>query len=163
MKAAVLCNGPSRILYKNIGYDYVIGCNFPWTTVNSTMIMDIQVIKKWLKNKMPIVPMWVSKHAWRSVHHTDRKIIGNNFLGLIEQQKEFDSCGHVALSKVIELGYTHIDIYGCDAYFEDIIDSYTHQYVTNISSKLHKRMEDWRKRWDEIVQSHENININFKR
>lgn len=163
MKAAVLCNGPSRILYKNTGYDYIIGCNFPWTNVDSTVILDIQVVHKWLKDKMQPVPIWFSRHAWRECHHRDRNYFKDYFLGLVDQQKDFDSCGHVATRKVIELGYTDIDIYGCDSYFENKIDSYTHQYVANISPKLIKQMEGWRKRWDALVESNDHINITLIR
>jgi hypothetical protein len=58
MKCAVLCNGPSRFDYQpSTEYDYVIGCNVPWTDVDATVIVDEVVVERWSKqpdlNKLP--------------------------------------------------------------------------------------------------------------
>ena len=39
MKGAVVANGPSRTRFNSSdGYNYTIGCNIPWTKVDSTVI-----------------------------------------------------------------------------------------------------------------------------
>lgn len=58
MKAALLCNGPSRVAFKSrLGYNYVIGCNIPWTEVDSTVIFDVEVLNHmWEKSLTPVSP-----------------------------------------------------------------------------------------------------------
>jgi len=112
MKAAVLCNGPSRILFTEPDrYSYLIGCNIPWRQVNSTVVLDIGVVAKWYKHQFPNVPTWFSEHAWLETKFRDRNFFMNSFLGLVKPLPEYDSSGHVACSKVIELGYKQIDIF----------------------------------------------------
>jgi hypothetical protein len=162
VKAAVLCNGPSRKLYGEIKYDYVIGCNFPWTTVDATVVLDIDIIRKWSKDLSMIQsPVYFSSHAWSATDKRMRAKIKHLFKGVMEQEMVFDSCGHAATRKVIELGYDEIDVYGCDSYFENKIDSYTHQYVANISPQVMKQMVGWRERWNKMILNNPSIKINI--
>jgi hypothetical protein len=162
MKAAVLCNGPSRILFTEPDrYSYLIGCNIPWRQVNSTVVLDIGVVAKWYKHQFPNVPTWFSEHAWRETKFKDRNFFMNSFLGLVKPLPEYDSSGHVACSKVIELGYKQIDIFGCDSWFTDTTDSYTHQYVDGRPSDRSKHIVGWRKRWNSIIESNPDVVINF--
>ena len=162
MKAAVLCNGPSRVAFNSaLGYNYVIGCNIPWTEVNSTVVLDIGVVQQWHKRKLPNVPTWFSEHAWRETKFKDRNYFLSSFLGLVKPLPEYDSSGHVACSKVIELGYTEIDIYGCDSWFKPDTDSYTHQYVDGRPQDRSKHIVGWRKRWETIITSHPEVKITF--
>lgn len=162
MKAAVLCNGPSRSLFVEPDrYDYIIGCNFPWTKVDSTVVLDIGVVQQWFKRKMPPVPTWFSRHAWRETNFTSRAYFRDSFLDLVDPLPEYDSSGHVACSKVIELGYNEIDIYGCDSWWEDVTDSHTHQYVDGRPSDRTKHIIGWRNRWKAIISSKPDVVINF--
>lgn len=164
MKAAVLCNGPSRKDFDgSVRYDYRIGCNIPWTKVDATVVLDIDVVDKWLKNKIPNAPTWFSEHAWRETKFKDRNYFKDSFLGIVKPLPEYDSSGHVACSKAIELGYTEIDIYGCDSWFTDITDSYTHQYTDTRPKDRSKHIIGWRARWNTIINANPNVVINFIR
>jgi hypothetical protein len=164
MKAAVLCNGPSRIDYnENMKYDYVMGCNIPWATVNATVVLDIGVVDKWLKNKIPNVPTWFSEHAWRETKFKDRSYFMKSFLGIVKPLPEFDSSGHVACSKLIHLGYKEINIYGCDSWFTEVTDSCTHHYVDTRPTDTSHHIVGWRKRWNDIIDANPDVRITFIR
>lgn len=163
MRAALLCNGPSRSLYTDsTKYDYVIGCNVPWSKVDSTVVIDNEVVQKWYKVKNLIsVPTWFSENAWRETRFKERKFFEPFFLGLVKQLPEHDSCGHVACRKLIEMNYTNIDIYGCDACFDYDNSSYTHQWVDTRFVDKKKQIDGWRKHWNMIMHSHSDVQINF--
>jgi hypothetical protein len=163
MKAGVLCNGNSRSLFSSVdGYDYLIGCNIPWRQVDANVILDIQVVQKWYKQKELInAPTYFSEPAWRETRFKERKFFEPYFLGLVKQLPEHDSCGHVACRKVIELGYIEIDIYGCDSWFEYNNDSNTHQWVDSRSIDSKKQIDAWRKNWNKIIDNHPDVKINF--
>jgi hypothetical protein len=76
---------------------------------------------------------------------------------------EYDSSGHVACSKLIELGYTEIDIFGCDSWFEDVTDSYTHQFTDTRPKDRSKHIVGWRKRWETIMAGNPEVKFNFIR
>jgi hypothetical protein len=163
MKAAVLCNGPSRVAFQGKeGYDYVIGCNIPWCgEVDSTVVLDVGVVAKWWKEKLPKIPTWFSEHAWRETKFRNRDYFMESFLGLVKPLPEYDSSGHVACSKLIELGYKEIDIYGCDSWFTEMTDSYTHQFVDSRPSDTSKHIVGWRKRWNTIIDGNPEVKITF--
>lgn len=162
MKAAVLCNGPSRSLFTSSdGYNYLIGCNIPWRQVDSTVVLDVGVVVKWHKHQLPNVPTWFSEHAWRETKFKDRNFFKDSFLGLVKPLPEYDSSGHVACSKVIELGYKEIDIFGCDSWFTSNTDSITHKYWDTRPSNTDKHVEGWRKRWNSIITNNPDVTINF--
>jgi hypothetical protein len=164
MKAAVLCNGPSRVDYQpSTEYNYIMGCNIPWTRVDATVVLDIGVVDKWLKHKIPQTPTWFSEHAWRETKFKDRNYFKDSFLGLVKPLPEYDSSGHVACSKLIELGYTEIDIFGCDSWFEDVTDSYTHQFTDTRPQDRSKHIVGWRKRWKTIMDGNPDVKLNFIR
>jgi hypothetical protein len=162
MKAAVLCNGPSRSLFVSTDeYDYLIGCNIPWRQVDSTVVLDVGVVAKWHQYKLPNVPTWFSEHAWRETKFKDRDFFKDSFLGLVKPLPEYDSSGHVACSKVIELGYTEIDIFGCDSWFTSNTESATHRYWDTRPSNTDKHVVGWRKRWNSIITNNPDVKINF--
>lgn len=156
MKCAVLCNGPSRIDYKpSSGYNYVIGCNIPWTKVDATVVLDVNVLDRW---KSPC-NFYSSVSAWRELRNRDR--FTDYFLGFINTELEYDSAGHAACRKVLEMNPTVINIYGCDSWFVNNTDSYTHQYVDSRAEDMTKNVSVWRSRWYTLMDSHKNIEFNF--
>ena len=162
MKAALLCNGPSRVVFQpSLEYNYLIGCNIPWTEVDSTVVLDVGVVQQWFKRKIKPVPTWFSRHAWRETNFTNRKYFQESFLGLVDPLPQYDSSGHVACSKLIELGYKQIDIYGCDSWWSDVTNSHTHQYTDTRPENTSKHIVGWRKRWNTIISSNEEVNITF--
>lgn len=166
MKCAVLCNGPSRVDYQpSSDYEYIIGCNIPWTKVDATVILDINVVKYWHKNPGAInVPAYFSEHAWRETRFADRDFFKPYFIDLVKPLPEYDSSGHVACSLVINKGYKQIDIYGCDSWFESTTESYTHEYIDSRATRDSKKhVIGWRNRWQNIMNGHPDVQINFIR
>ena len=167
MKCAVLCNGPSRVDYRpSTEYNYVIGCNVPWTDVDATVVLDENVIERWSKEPDLIkVPAYFSRKAWM---YTDeikkRDFFIPYMIEIIDILPEFDSSGHNAVSCMIRKGYTEIDIYGCDSWFDQTIVSYTHQYFKNLNpDDSKKHVNGWRKRWNNIMAGNPEVKLNFIR
>lgn len=163
MKTAVLGNGPSRTLFKDPQrYDYIIGCNIPWTSVHSTVVLDAEVVRYWIQHKLPTVPIYFSESAWRETRVKDRNYFIDAFLELVKPYVDYDSSAHVACRKVIQLGATEIDIYGCDSWFTTNTDSYTRSFFEDSTDKS-KHVYGWRNRWQDIIDSNPNVKINFIR
>jgi hypothetical protein len=156
MKCAVLCNGGSRSLFTSPDrYSYLIGCNIPWRQVNATVVIDVNVLEKW---KDPC-PFYSSINAWRELHK--RQKFEQYFLGFVNTFSEHDSSGHAATRKVIELGYNEIDIYGCDSWFNDNTESFTHQWVDSRLIDSSRQVGIWRQRWNDIIVNNPDVVINF--
>jgi hypothetical protein len=156
MKTAILCNGPSRNLYSDSSkYNYVIGCNIPWTKVNSTVIMDAGVLEKW---EMPCA-FYSSDRAWREFRKRDR--FKDHLIEIFPARLDNPTSGHAALQIVISLGATKVDIYGCDSWLTDNTDSYTHQWVDSRAIDMSKQVSVWRQKWNEIISNNPDISINF--
>jgi len=163
MRAAVLCNGPSKVAYPGrMGYNYVIGCNIPWTEVDANIITDHQIVKRWIKNHDLIkAPTYFSESAWRETSFKDRQFFQQYFLGLVYRHWDYDSSGHHACVKAIELGYKEIDIYGCDSWFSMDTSSSTHKYVDSRPQNTDKHVIGWRERWNQIIDAHPEVSISF--
>jgi hypothetical protein len=156
MKCAVLCNGDSRSVFTSTDkYNYLIGCNIPWRQVDATVILDVNVLDKWNEP----CPFYSSVSAWRELHKRER--FEQHFLGFVDTFAEYDSSGHAATRKVIELGYKEIDIYGCDSWFTNDTESYTHQWVDGRAIDMNKQISVWRARWYELMAKHPDVKINF--
>jgi hypothetical protein len=163
MRAAVLCNGPSRVNYKSrLGYDYVIGCNIPWTEVDANVIIDNHIVIRWAKNHDLIkAPTYFSEMAWRETCFKDRQFFMPYFLGLVYRHWDYDSSGHHAAVKAIELGHKQIDIYGCDSWWSMDTSSATHKYHDSRPQNTDKHVIGWRQRWNQIINNHQDVKITF--
>jgi hypothetical protein len=166
MKCAVLCNGPSRILYgPSAEYGFVIGCNIPWTVVDATVVLDEQIVRLWAKNPDLItVPTYFSVKAWQETDAVKKRDFFRPFLiKTINSKYSYDSSGHNAVEQVIDKGYTDIDIFGCDSWFSEIGISYTRTHIKDggIVNGDMKHIEGWRNRWKEIMDKHPEVNLNF--
>jgi hypothetical protein len=165
-KVAVLCNGPSRSLYDpSKEYEYRIGCNIPWTTVNSTVIADEHVLRVIARdNTLLNCPAWFSEESWRATDEWKvRDYINNNkfFLGFIKRGEGLSS-GNIACGKLIELGYTDIDIYGADAFWtlehHNGVKSYTREFLPDPVSN---NTLSWRLTWQKMIKNNPNVTFNF--
>jgi hypothetical protein len=158
MKTALLCNGPSRELYQSDeSYKYIIGCNIPWTRVNSTVVMDVGVLEKFDSTCFIIV----SRKAWLECPMKFRNKLIGQIIGMFDPYPEYDSAGHAACRKLLELGSTEINIYGCDSWFTNNTESYTHQYVDGRSVDMSKNVSVWRARWYELMAKNSQVKFNF--
>lgn len=167
MKCAVLCNGPSRVSYQSReGYDFVIGCNIPWTEVDATVVVDEEIIRLWAATPTLItVPTYFGDKAWR---YTDsirkRDVFQPYFAGLMKVDTSYPSSGHVAADVALQKGATEIDIYGCDSWFKESVDSYTEAYVPSGPNKEVRRaprVRGWRERWNRMIEGNPTVQINF--
>lgn len=165
MKAAVLCNGPSRVVYKGRDdYDYVMGCNIPWSEdVDATTIIDVPVVDRWFKEKHLVqCPVYFSRNAWRGCINKRREFFKPFMKSLIDTLPEFDSSGHNAVKVVLSLGASQIDIYGCDSMFKLTTTSYTNSFVHREPYKsVEKQIDGWKKNWNSIISNHPDVRFNF--
>lgn len=158
MKTALLCNGPSRVLYEpKVPYSYVIGCNIPWTKVDSTVIMDVGVLERITDPCL----MFISRKAWIECPTKIKDSLIGYVAGLFDAYPDYDSAGHAACRKLVELGATEINIFGCDSWFTNNTESYTHQYVDSRSEDMTKNVSVWRARWYNLISSNPTISFNF--
>ena len=166
MKCAVLCNGPSRILYEpSAKYGFVIGCNIPWTVVDATVVLDEQIVRLWAKNPDLItVPTYFSVKAWQETDAVKKRDFFRPFLiKTINPKYPYHSSGHNAVEQVIDKGYTDIDIFGCDSWFSRVGRSYTRTHIKDggVVDGDMRSIEGLRNRWKEIMDKHPEVNLNF--
>jgi hypothetical protein len=171
MRAALLCNGPSRVAFKNKEeYNYVMGCNIPWTDVDGTVMVDIGVARYYATHDQPDYELFLNEVCWNTLKGFKRSgvkltsyLLAENKLGrIIENAKPFYSSGHMAALELIRIGATEIDIYGCDSYYEDTVESFTWSLLPSHSSEKHraKQVIEWRKNWASI-EGQNKVKLNF--
>lgn len=164
MKVAVLCNGPSREIFRDsLEYEFVIGCNIPWTVVDATVILDVEVIHYLSKHPELInIPAYFSRKAWMITDEIKkRKFFDPYLIELVDDPKyPYHSAGHIAVEAMIRKGATEIDVFGCDSRFTPTLESYTHQYV-DTSDETKRCIEGWNIGWDYIIENNPSIKINF--
>ena len=163
-KVAVLCNGPSRSAYDpSKEYAYRIGCNIPWTKVDCTVILDPQMANL-IASDMSLIDckIYFSENAWE--HVKDKSVFKDVFLGTIAKTKKGMSSGHLACSKILELGYTDIDIYGADAMTtgdirsNNVRKSYTRKFLDSDGINM---SPNWRTNWNRLIEQYPNVKFNF--
>lgn len=170
MKAAVLCNGPSRVVYQpSDDYQLVMGCNIPWTKTDATCIVDDVVVMKWNEQRELVnTKVYFSIEAWRKACELDQPFFEQFYAGEVKHGNHYDSSGHTAVRTVLGLGYTEIDIYGCDAYFKQNVESYTSNFITrdtSPNSELRKveRAKGWKVQWNIMIEANRHVKFNFIR
>jgi hypothetical protein len=169
---AVLGNGPSRKFYDpSKEYNYRLGCNIPWADVDATTALDENIIDLWSKDYNLIkVPTFFSEKAWQYADQPHFKqfkefILEKNFLVKLIQQvpSHHESSGNTAARMLVELGYTNIDIYGCDAYFTEThgwnTQSYTRNWITGVD--MVNNSYKWKLCWDRYISEHPEVTFNF--
>jgi len=167
MKCAVLCNGPSRDVYTgDTQYEYVVGCNSPWTRVDATVVLDESMIDAWYKNRSLItVPVYFSKHSFAYACTLDQPFFSQYLLQEVVPESNHHSSGHVALEILLEKGYQEIDVYGCDSWYRKDASSYTRNIIPldspNREIRDHGKLIGWKARWQDIIDKHPSVNINF--
>lgn len=167
MKGAVLANGPSRIIFSNYGgYNYTIGCNIPWTKVDSTVILDGNVIQRWSRDlKLISCPAFFTTRAWRVADEVKiREYILDNglFIDMIPDFPEFFSAGHVAAQIMCDNDFTELDIFGVDSMFKDTVESFTNTLVDDYNPDSEKqRIVNWRLNWDKLQNDYPEVTFNF--
>jgi hypothetical protein len=169
MKAAVVCNGPSRFAFnEKLEYNYTIGCNIPWTKVDATVILDGNVVERWSRDLSLIsCPAFFTARAWRSTdEYKIREYILNNnlFIDLMPDVREFFSAGHVAAQIMCENDFTELDIYGVDSLFKDTVESFTNTLVHDHNPDSERqRIVHWRLNWDRLQNDYPEVTFNFIR
>jgi len=169
MKAAVICNGPSRFAFQeSLEYNYVIGCNIPWIKVDATVILDGNIIHKWAQDlKLISCPVFFTTRAWRITDEVKiREYIENNnlFIDLMPDYPEHFSSGHIAALIMCENDFTELDIFGVDSMFKDTVESFTNTLVYDHNpDSEQQRIVAWRKYWDKLQNDYPDVTFNFIR
>ena len=167
MKAAVVCNGPSRFAFPGkLAYNYTIGCNIPWTNVDSTVILDGNVIHRWVKDPTLIsCPAFFTTRSWRiagEIKFRDYIVDNNLFIDLMTDYPEFYSAGHVAALIMCENDFTELDIFGVDSMFKDTVESFTNTLIDDHNpDSEQQRIVNWRLNWDKIQNDYPEVTFNF--
>jgi hypothetical protein len=167
MKAAIIGNGPSRLAFTSSNqYSYTIGCNIPWTTVDSTVILDSNVIERWARDlKLISCPAFFTARSWRTTDEIKIRdyIINNNlFIELISDYPEFYSAGHIAAQIMCKKEFTELDLYGIDSMFTNTVKSFTNTLVHDKNpDSEHQRIVNWRKNWDKLQNDYPDVIFNF--
>lgn len=162
MKVAVLCNGPSRVLWNGDStYDLLIGCNIPWTSVDYTVVLDSEVVQVMLKDPSQIkYKIYFGHRAWSFIESIRKqKVFDQYSLGVRYVEKNYHSSGHVAAEIALERGATQIDVYGCDSYWSNDVSTYTRNFVDWYGTKVDETVAGWRSRW--ITMQQENPKVKF--
>jgi hypothetical protein len=165
MRCAVLCNGPSRTDYEpSTEYGFIIGCNIPWTKVDATVILDDEIIYHLAKYPELIIPSYFARKAWMLTDGIKkRKLFEPYLIELIDPNYPWHSAGHIAVEIMITKGFTEIDIFGCDSWFENTLESYTHKYSDTSASNVNACITGWKTRWNKIMIDSPEVKLNFIR
>jgi hypothetical protein len=167
MRGAVVGNGPSRNIFSNYGgYNYIIGCNIPWTKVNATVILDGNVIERWSRDLNLIsCPAFFTRKSWMTTDEVKiREYILNNglFIDMIPDPPEFFSAGHIAAKLMCKMNYTELDIFGIDSLFKNTVESFTNTLVDDYNpDSENQRIVNWRVNWDKLQNEYPNVIFNF--
>ena len=167
MKVAVLGNGKSRFLFANPKeYDYIIGCNIPWTDVDSTVIIDEKVVEFLYKNKEKHnyhQNTIFSRKSWTRVVELQAETYFSPMLNsIVEMSEGIDSSAHIALKYALTFdNVSSVHVYGCDSRWIDNISSRTHHYVNNKPPNQAATVGLWISRCDDIIQGNKNVEIVF--
>jgi hypothetical protein len=170
MRVAILGNGPSRNSYlEHKGeYDFVIGCNIPWTEVDMTVILDVDVAQEMIRHyqngnpNLVTCPIKFGWFAWDWLQSCRKDRHWRHlFTGFIKP-KHRESSGHIAAQVAIEKGATEIDLYGIDSWFEETVESHTHSIVKDTNADI-KTVPDWRDNWNKFIRANPEVKVEFKR
>lgn len=166
MKIAVLGNGASRIFFTDPSrYDYIIGCNIPWTEVDANVIIDEEMVNFWYQTRTKYAyhyPTFFSKKAWMKVQDLRAQDYFTPFLKeIVSIYEGVDSSAHVAAKCALKMGAQEINIYGCDSRFTDSIASRTHEYINNKSPNKRITIDMWNREWDAVIERHPEVKITF--
>lgn len=177
----LLCSGPSRISYKENNIP-TMGCNIPWAKVNWTIIFDSIVLEKiidfpdFLHKDTKLI---ISNHAKSEMKLQNKlNLLKHDIAGTFRHHYSTThilkrSTGHYAAEWLIHMGYTKINIYGCDNWFGDdlCLENYMHDESNplnipneNIEKGINYvkyRGYKWRKSWQRLINQNPNIEFNF--
>lgn len=160
MKAAVLGNGPSRHCFNTpTEYDVIVGCNIPWTKVDYLVVLDESVVDFWCDKESGNKTIF-SKRAYQ--RYLDSSSDLTPHVIFTEVAYGIETSAHIAVLFLIQLGYTAIDVYGCDSRFSNVTKSRTNDYVAPVR-KSRDFVKHWNANWDEIIVNNPSITINFVR
>lgn len=156
-KGNVLCNGPRMQYYTPNGL-FTIGCNFPPVPVDVTSIIDREVIRTWAKGKVKMMTnKVVFNRAAIETYKECRKYFSQEenkiqILGTFDVIRSYYSSGHWAAYAMIRLGFTELDIYGCDSFWTTNIGSYTDNFIEKGKPLDNPKFAgEWRKSWNRLA------------
>ena len=164
MECNILGSGARRSLFRNNKLAS-IGCNAPWTKVNFSLIFDEQVINI-LPNDIEyklIVHSRVYGHITQNKPEFKKHIHCVFDSAIVGESKYKQSSAHYAATYMIKTGYTKLNLYGIDAWFEpeNWANSYTDQFIEKpkgipINIGMH-----WKSEWQLMMKQFPKVEFNF--
>jgi hypothetical protein len=175
MIVAILGNGPSKedwFMEKDLHpFGFVMGCNFPWTKVDATTIIDGKAAEGWVKyvvekKEVKPVKLYLSPAAnSRFVHLGEKQFLHQWKKGEVEVRRR-ESSAHCAAKVAIEqLGATQVRVYGADTFFTMENASSTWKYVNGglDGAKKAQQITDWRSNWHRLKEENPHVQITMVR
>jgi len=161
MKCNILGSGSRRSLFKP---DSVVsvGCNVPYAKVEYTVLFDTEIVD--------VLPYPIEYKLL--VHKRVLSYIKNNHPHLLTKiDKVFEystsgyklSSGHHAANCMIKMGYTELNLYGMDAWFDpkNWENSYTDKYITKKPGGPPEMGYAWRDGWQLMMKQNPSVKFNF--
>jgi hypothetical protein len=133
------------------------------------VVLDIQMVKAWDKQRDIIkCPVYYSRQSYDYAIQLDKDFFRPFAIGVMEIQSHAHSSGHNAVELMITKGFRKIDVYGCDAYFnQSKSESFTRAFVPiespNAELRAHSKMVGWKARWNQLLDDNPQCEIKFIR
>ena len=80
---------------------------------------------------------------------------------IVDPNYPWHSAGHIAVEAMMRKGFTEIDIFGCDSWFENTLESHTHKYADTSSSNVNACITGWKTRWQTLMGNNPHVTLNF--
>lgn len=160
MKCNILGSGSRRSLFNPDSLTSV-GCNIPYATVEYTVLFDTEIVD--------VLPCQVEYKLL--VHKRVFSYLKNSrphLLAKVDKVFEYStsgyklSSGHHAANCMIKKGYTELNLYGMDAWFEpkNWENSYTDKYIAKKPGPL-EMGRAWRDGWQLMMKQNPSVKFNF--
>jgi len=158
--AELVCNGPSIRNGLPPKTNFRVGCNLPPCEVDIIVVCDAPIIEIYNKmEKIPTSKFFLVGDAARKEKELE---VGLDVVKRHLEKVSYFSSGHWGAKYLIELGYTSIDVYGCDSMIHKTSKSITHDligYKFKKESPVH--VEEWKKNWERLQVSNPDVSITF--
>lgn len=152
MKAHILGNGPSIVLYKPQD-GYVVGCNFHEHEVNVSVLLDCRPFmiyrgnRQLLKTRNIITSTYAMHHTVKPLKMTEEF----NILYELPFLEKYVSAGHVATDWALNNGYDEIHLWGFDSIWADTQETRTDEIVPRNRAQFDLFIH-WREKWKSYKQ-----------
>jgi hypothetical protein len=162
----VLGSGSRRHLYTPNNLT-TIGCNIPYADVTYIAVHDFQILSKIENILNPHIKLIVRDKLYSRILKEYPELV--QFVGNIFAYYEIDSnryivnSGHYATMYMIKLGYTKLNLYGMDSWFNENewANSYTDQFISKPNGMNNNMGSCWKRQWELMIKQYPKVEFNF--